>query len=121
MNVGKPIQVYYLPRDPKFFSTDAPYYPLVDNILFDILASVWMGVLIFIISPVWLWLTFSSRRRKMDTLVAFLQNEHPTWVGNFSGPDGHAQLLTYAPEDGNWWLSSLDTEGKFTWQKVGDL
>ncbi|HET8955114.1 MAG TPA: VCBS repeat-containing protein [Solirubrobacterales bacterium] len=55
-----------------------------------------------------------------NTLGAFgdIWDGRPFWIGDFDG-DGKADVLFYAPADGNWWLGSHDG-AKLAWSLAGN-
>ena len=112
------IPVHYLAQDPAFFTPEPADSPLISSFLYGIICSLWMLALTFILTPVWLWVTFSPRGKRVENKVS--SDERLTKIGNFSASNQYAQALVYQLDEGYWWLSFLTEEGKFIWDNVGN-
>lgn len=87
------VTVHYLAQDPEFFTPETADSPLISGFLYGILCSLWMLALTFIVTPVWLWVTFSPRFRRFENKVTVSSGERLTKIGNFSAPNQYTQVL----------------------------
>ncbi len=80
------VTVHYLPQNPDFFTPEAADSPLTSVFLYGIICSAWLLALTFVITPVWLWVTFSPGPKRSENERAVVSDERSTKIDNFSDP-----------------------------------
>ena len=81
------VTVHYLRQNPDFFTPEAADSPLTSVFLYGIICSLWLLVLTFVITPVWLWVTFSPGPRRSANELAVVPDERPTKIDNSSAAE----------------------------------